>query len=471
VQQALAEFAARQSSQARWLASSSMLATLVLTTVAGAAWWLVANRSRQARMDSELALAQLRSAAAEQASRHKSRFVADISHELRTPLTAILGYTELLADPGYPASARGEAVATVLRHGRHLLEVVNDLLDVAKLEAGQLRIQPTPTEPVVVVEETASLMRIRAHDKGLALRVEYATAVPRVVVTEGLRLRQILVNLVGNAIKFTDRGEVRMVVRCDAAMGRLCVAVVDQGVGMNEAQVARLFHDFAQVDDDVARRGVGTGLGLALSQRLAALLGGGIEVRSEPGCGSTFTLWLPIPDLATAALWRPEPAIPGERAATAAAELALAGPAGDDRSCLRGRRILLAEDGRDNQRLVAWLLERAGAAVTVVGDGRQAVDAMATGTFDLVLMDMQMPVLDGYRATQRLREQGATLPIVALTANAMSDDRARCQQAGCNDYVSKPIDRRQLLATCTALCAGGEPAVAAEPLDGGQAPR
>jgi len=439
----LVEAERRVASRVSWI---SMIATGVLTLVAAAAWWTLANRSREARAVAMLAIAKAQATAAVAASQHKSRFVADISHELRTPLTAILGYAELLADATYPASQRNEAHATILRNGRHLLEVVNDLLDVAKVEAGQLQIVAAPTDPVVVVEDVASLMRVRAGAKGLQLEVVFATPVPRTLSTEALRLRQILVNLVGNAVKFTECGVVRVVVANDAAAGRMTFAVVDQGVGMRRDQVARLFADFGQVDEDAERRSVGTGLGLVLSRRLAVLLGGDLEVQSEVGRGSTFTLWLPAV-VAAEQLWQPDA---GPRAPQKGV---VASPASGR---LRGRRILLAEDGPDNQRLVSWLLEREGADVVVVADGKQALDAFAATVdrpFDLVLMDMHMPEVDGYRATELLRERGASLPIVALTANAMSDDRQRCLRSGCSDYLSKPIDRQQLVALCVSLTA------------------
>lgn len=439
----LVEAERRVASRVSWI---SMIATGVLTLVAAAAWWTLANRSREARAAAMLAIAKAQATAAVAASQHKSRFVADISHELRTPLTAILGYAELLADATYPASQRNEAHATILRNGRHLLEVVNDLLDVAKVEAGQLQIVAAPTDPVVVVEDVASLMRVRARAKGLQLEVVFATPVPRTLSTEALRLRQILVNLVGNAVKFTECGVVRVVVAHDAAAGRMTFAVVDQGVGMRRDQVARLFADFGQVDEDAERRSVGTGLGLVLSRRLAVLLGGDLEVQSEVGRGSTFTLWLPAV-VAAEQLWQPDA---GPRAPQKGV---VASPASGR---LRGRRILLAEDGPDNQRLVSWLLEREGADVVVVADGKQALDAFTATVdrpFDLVLMDMHMPEVDGYRATELLRERGASLPIVALTANAMSDDRQRCLRSGCSDYLSKPIDRQQLVALCVSLTA------------------
>ena len=445
-QKALTESVAAERVAAQWVSMASMLATGLLTVVAAAAWWTLASRHREARANEALAIATAQATVAEQASRHKSRFVADISHELRTPLTAILGYAELLADETYPASQRALAQTTILRNGRHLLEVVNDLLDIAKVEAGQLQVVLAPTDPVVVVEDVASLMRVRARAKGLQLEVEFATSVPRSVPTEALRLRQILVNLVGNAVKFTECGLVRIVVAFEAEAGRMTFAVVDQGIGMRPEQVGRLFAEFRQVDEDVARRSLGTGLGLVLSRKLALMLGGDIEVQSEPGRGSTFTLWLPVV-AGSSELWRPET---GPRTARPSVPTAAAGR-------LRGRRILLAEDGPDNQRLVAWILGREGADVVVVGDGRQALEAVgaANGSaFDLVLMDMQMPEVDGYRATELLRERGAALPIVALTANAMTDERERCLRVGCSDYLSKPIDRQQLIAVCERFANG-----------------
>ncbi|MFO1030316.1 MAG: ATP-binding protein [Planctomycetota bacterium] len=445
-QKALTDSVAAERVAARWVSMVSMLVTGLLTVVAAAAWWTLANHNRAARANEALAIATAQAAVAEQASRHKSRFVADISHELRTPLTAILGYAELLVDETYPASQRALAQTTILRNGRHLLEVVNDLLDIAKVEAGQLQVVLAPTDPVVVVEDTASLMRVRARAKGLQLEVEFATRVPRSITTEALRLRQILVNLVGNAVKFTERGSVRIVVGFASATSRMTFAVVDQGIGMSREQVGRLFAEFAQVDEDVARRSLGTGLGLALSRKLARMLGGDLEVQSEPGRGSTFTLCLPAV-VDAGELWRPElePRTPRPALPTTAA------------GRLRGRRILLAEDGPDNQRLVAWILGREGADVVVVGDGRQALEALGAASsnpFDLVLMDMQMPEIDGYRATELLRERGVALPIVALTANTMTDDRERCLRVGCSDYLGKPIDRQQLIAVCERFANG-----------------
>jgi CheY-like chemotaxis protein len=261
-----------------------------------------------------------------------------------------------------------------------------------------------------------------------------------------LRLRQILVNLVGNAIKFTDRGEIRIAARLtdDRSRPRLRFDVTDTGIGMNEQQIGRLFQAFSQVDSSAARKFGGTGLGLTISKRLTEALGGSIDVRSVPGQGSTFSVMIDPGPLDGISLIQnaQEVLLACPQTATAATR---------DTIELRGH-VLLAEDGPDNQRLISFLLKKAGAEVTAVENGQLAVEAAlaareADEPFDVILMDMQMPVMDGYEATQRLRKKGYTGPILALTANAMAEDRQKCLEAGCDEYVTKPIDRATLLGT------------------------
>ena len=381
--------------------------------------------------------------AAEAANRAKSEFLANMSHEIRTPMTAILGYADLMLDENVGRDTR-EHVAVIKRNGEHLLQVISDILDLSKIEAGKLQIEPTRCSPVQVVAEVVSLMRPQAAAKQLKLKTELAQPLPETVLTDPLRLRQVLVNLVGNAIKFTDQGEVRLAVRLDADSGRLrlCFDVTDTGIGMNEEQVGKLFQPFSQVDNSSTRKFGGTGLGLCISKHLAEALGGNIEVRSEPGKGSTFSVTIDpgrwtgctmIQNAQEALLDRP----PSATAAT------------PDKIVLHGR-ILLAEDGLDNQRLIALLLRKAGAHVTAVENGQLAVEAAlaareAGEPFDVILMDMQMPVMDGYEATRQLRKRGYTGPIVALTAHAMAEDCQKCLDAGCDDYLPKPFQHRALL--------------------------
>jgi len=287
---------------------------------------------------------------------------------------------------------------------------------------------------------------VRAEAKQLKLETSFVAPLPETVLTDPLRLRQVLVNLVGNAIKFTDQGEVRLTVRLasDGDSTRLCFDVTDTGIGMKEEQIARLFQPFSQVDTSAARRFSGTGLGLCISKRLVEAMDGNIEVSSIPGCGSTFTVTIglgPQDDTGTTQNTQ-ETLLDRPRSAPTATP---------EKTVLHGR-ILLAEDGMDNQRLLLLVLRKAGADVTAVENGQLAVRAALTASglgepFDLILMDMQMPVVDGYEATRQLRKLGCTAPVVALTAYAMAEDCQKCLAAGCDGYVAKPINRQKLLTT------------------------
>jgi signal transduction histidine kinase/ActR/RegA family two-component response regulator len=466
VQTALATLVERERAHAQAMSLTLMILALLLAGGVSFAWLQFTRRSREEAVRTELALARATSRAAEEASRAKSRFVANISHELRTPMTAILGYADLLRDPAFPESQRAFAIATIARNGEHLLGIINDVLDASKIESGNVVVETVDTDPAVVVEDVVSLLRVRAHGKGIELERSFATPIPRRIASDPMRLRQILLNLVGNAIKFTNSGRVRVTTSFDRVPGRsrLCFAVEDTGIGMTEEQRRRLFLAFSQADSSMERRFGGTGLGLAISRSYAQRLGGDIDVRSEPGKGSVFTLWLPADPVGDDALWHPDPEHAPIRHKTPV-------PKSSGGQPLRGIRILLAEDGRDNRHLVTHLLERAGAEVAVVENGRQAVDHLsaaaadpaATRPVDLVLMDMQMPELDGYGATRLLRQQGCRVPIVALTAHAMEEDRRRCLDAGCEDYLTKPIDRARLLAAC-AHWGSRAPAGATAPL-------
>jgi Amt family ammonium transporter len=287
-------------------------------------------------------------------------------------------------------------------------------------------------------------MRPQAAAKNLTLKTELAQPLPETMLTDPLRLRQVLVNLVGNAIKFTDQGEVRLAVRfiSDNGPPRLCFDVTDTGIGMNDEQIGKLFKPFSQVDNSATRKFGGTGLGLCISKHLTEALGGNIEVRSEPGKGSTFSLTIDPGPLDGIQMIRNTQESLLDRPPTTTA-------ATPDKIVLHGR-ILLAEDGLDNQRLISLLLMKAGADVTTVENGQLAVETILAARevgkpFDVILMDMQMPVLDGYEATRQLRQLGYTGPIVALTAHAMAEDCQKCLDAGCNDYLPKPFQHRALL--------------------------
>ncbi|MHB8972884.1 MAG: PAS domain S-box protein [Pirellulaceae bacterium] len=394
---------------------------------------------------------------AEAATCAKSEFLANMSHEIRTPMTAILGFADVLLDESgvdHTSPERIEAVRTIQRNGKHLLELINDILDLSKVEAGKMQIEPARCSPFELLAELVSLMRVRADAKHLKLEVDMAGALPETVLVDPLRLRQVLVNLVGNAIKFTDHGIVRITAQLVQHSGplRLRFDVTDTGIGMNEEQIGRLFQAFSQVDSSAARKFGGSGLGLAISKRLMEAMGGSIEVRSMAGKGSTFSVLMdPGPLDGILLVQNAHEALLDRLPTTRESVL------GTD--ALRGR-VLLAEDGPDNQRLLSFLLKRAGADVTVVENGQLAIEAAlaactANQPFDVILMDMQMPVMDGYTATRQLREKGYAGPIVALTAHAMAEDRQKCLEAGCDEFATKPIDRQKLLATVSRWAGHG----------------
>ncbi len=392
--------------------------------------------------------------AAEAASRTKSEFLANMSHEIRTPMTAILGFADvLLSNVKTPEDV--EAAKTVKRNGEYLLTIINDILDLSKIESGKLQLEQLLCSPARIVEEITALMRIRGDAKGLPLSVEYAGPIPETITTDPTRLQQVLTNLVGNAVKFTETGSVRIVTRLDEnAEGgpKLQCDVVDTGIGMTPQQLDKLFQAFTQGDMSTSRKFGGTGLGLAISKRLAELMGGDIAVTSTPGKGTTFRLTVAAGPLDGVA--RIQPATETASPATPSAQTA------ERPRTKLDCRVLLVEDGPDNQRLISVLLKKRGAEVTLAENGQVAVDMVLTKPpgsatedkhrsepFDVILMDMQMPVMDGYEATARLRQQGYRGPIVALTAHAMSYDRQKCLDAGCNDYLTKPIDREKLVET------------------------
>jgi len=402
--------------------------------------------------------------AAEAADRAKGMFLANTSHEIRTPMTAILGYAEVLSselasctvcprhkDCDQRRRHRQHAEA-ICRNGRHLLTLVNDILDVSKIEAGKMTVERTACRPDQIVEDLAFVMRQRAQDKNLSFDITYQGPIPETIRTDPTRLRQILINLLDNAIKFTESGGVRLVIgMADDPQGEnphLRFDVIDTGIGLTPAKQATIFKPFTQADPSTTRKFGGTGLGLTISKRLAQMLGGDLTVESTPGQGSTFTATIETGPLTDVPMITNPTQIAGAGAASKrASETAVR---------LRGR-ILLAEDGPDNQRLIAYLLRKAGADVTVAQNGREAVDK-AIGAmfgrrsgdpsepFDLILMDMQMPVLDGYAATKILRDKGYRGPIIALTAAAMAGDREQCLRVGCDDYVAKPIERQKFLS-------------------------
>jgi PAS domain S-box-containing protein len=413
-------------------------------------------RKTNTRLKEQTVLANAMAAQAEAASRSKSEFLANMSHEIRTPMTAIRGFAEILRDEALCCHTCAESstcnahrqsreyIDTICRNTQYLLSLINDILDLSKIEAGGLIVEQITCSPCAVVAEVESLMRVRSDAKGLEFIIEYESMIPESILSDPTRLRQVLINLLGNAVKFTEIGGIRLVVRyVPGERPTMEFDVWDTGVGMTPEQTARVFQPFTQADSSTTRRFGGSGLGLTISKRLAQLLGGDVAiVDTDTGIGTRFRLTVAAPAPSNAQMVedpkRPLVSEPAIVKNTDRAQQELEG------------RILLAEDGPDNQRLIGFILRKAGAEVTVVENGELAVEAALSaqkrGTpFDVILMDMQMPVMDGYEATWTLRTERYTGIIIALTAHAMASDRQKCLDTGCDDYTSKPIDRQELV--------------------------
>ena len=406
------------------------LLLLACTTLAGGWRW-------QRWLAQERAQAQMAQAAAEAANRAKTDFLSHMSHEIRTPLNAVLGMAQLLAETPLTPLQRGY-VEVFGSAGRHLGQLIEDVLDLSRVEAGSLQLASLPFAPSALAAELRALFASRAHALSLQYRVEVDPALPAWLVGDNHRLRQILVNLVGNALKFTRQGEVALELSPDEGGAGLCIVVKDTGVGVPADKLDSIFEPFVQADGAIVREHGGSGLGLAITRRLVLAMGGTIAMRSEPGSGTVITLRLPL-------------------AACEAPQREAQAPALDAQARPRwpGRRVLLAEDHPHNVLVVQGMLADTGILIDLAPDGRSAVAMAASQHYDLVLMDVQMPLLDGHGATRQIRraEQAAkrrATPILTLSANAMVSDHQASLDAGCDGHLAKPLSKSDLLAALWA---------------------
>lgn len=380
---------------------------------------------------------------AESASQMKTRFLANVSHELRTPLGAMKGFADLLLDANLSSEERRIYTSAIQRNGHILTRLIDDLLDLSKVEAGKIDLECAPVSVPELVHDVMSLLTPLAKENGIEFSASLDGMVPERIMSDSIRLRQILVNVLGNALKFTRHGYVKLTVRVQEALPQsatasLALDVEDSGPGLTEEQKTRIFKPFSQADCTTTRRYGGTGLGLVLSKRLAKALGGDVVLaRSEPGRGSVFTI-----TVATGSLID----VPMLDSLQHVVKAGMSATMGEQKHLL-GKSVLLAEDAPDNQLLISKVLSSQGAMVRLAGTGVEAVRHALAGDYDVILMDLQMPEMDGIEATRRLRQSGYSRPILALTAHAMKEERERSLQAGCDDHLTKPINMDTLVQT------------------------
>lgn len=378
---------------------------------------------------------------AELANKAKSQFLANMSHEIRTPLTAIIGFGELLNNGVIQEkNEQAKATGTIVRTGNHLLQIINDILDLSKIESGRLDVELIPASPVEIIYDTKILIDVQAQEKGLDFDIKIEPPMPKQILTDPTRLKQILINLCSNAIKFTDHGSISIQASCSYEDETMTFKVVDTGIGLTLEQQGKLFKSFTQADASTTRRFGGTGLGLYISRQMAEKLGGSIHVQSTSGKGSCFTVTVETGPIETEQTTT-EVELFGDDQVTDDVELILL-----DIKNLAGK-ILIAEDNPVNQQLITLYLRSDNITCTVVANGKLAIDKVLSDKYDLVLMDMQMPVMDGMEATRSIRQAGNNTPIIALTANHSQEDKDRCFASGCDGFLIKPINQPEFYKT------------------------
>lgn len=368
--------------------------------------------------------------AAEASTSAKSIFVANTSHEIRTPLTAIMGFAETLLDTSPKNSDAERWSSFILRNSRHLLGLINDILDVSKIEAGHIELEHIPFAPLNLIMDLEETMGMLTQAKDLTFNIEYTFPMPDRITADPARLRQVLTNLLNNAVKFTHNGEITLHVECDVKAERMQFSIKDTGIGMREKDIGKLFKPFTQVDVSTSRRYGGTGLGLTIARELVQLMGGELNVQSNVGVGSEFSFYIKTGDLGTVN-WIEQVSDRNEENTSVSAE---------PTPSLTGK-VLVADDGPDNRELISLFIRNTGAQAFTANNGLEAVEAVSNQDFDLILLDIQMPVMNGIEAIQEIHKNGCTLPIYALTANVSSDDILTYQEVGFDGYHPKPIDR------------------------------